>query len=286
MRRTHDVVDMFGRGDHNTENATLFGNNIAEAYPGYLFDVVGIHQARQVFTAPADEGWFLIQQPGPTSTAKITSGPPTISKGHYFDTPLMEGDLIHLPPGASAQVNSFGAQFWRFRIAGKPEDFIYKPGITQMRFCTNTKGGCNVGSDKFKLNRDWRMMLYSGHDLVVPVPAGFKPKIELHVPLINASTSNPHWHPKQARGDGLPQHELYLMLDHRTYGLEVDHSPSKLMIYPGPVPSLSRYQEFGVNPGDSYSIFTETGHQLYGGLVIVCAFPARFDLENEIPVAA
>lgn len=282
---THDHLDAFPRGQFPTGDGARFATNISETYQGYEFDVVSVHQSRQTFTAPADEGHFLILQPGIGATAKITEGPATISKGHYFDTPLMEGDLIHLPPGASAEVNSFGGLFWRIRIKGKPEDFIYKCGITLLRFCTNTKGGCNTGSAAFNRNRDWRMMLYSGHDKGQPVPDGFVPKLELHVPLINATSSTPHWHPAASKNDGLPQHELYLMLDHQTYGLEVDNTPPKLMVYPGPVPSLSRNQQHAVNPGDAFSIFTETGHQLHGGLVIVAAFPARFDLANEIPVA-
>lgn len=284
MNLTHRVVDMFASKDHNSSDARQFSANIESAYRGYQFDTLFLDQGH-ILTAPPDEGWFLILQPGCKATARFTQGPSTISQGHFMDTDLSQGDLIHMPPGSEAKIECTNALFWRFRIKGGPQDFIYKAGFTLLRFCTNTKGGCNTGSTTFNRHRDWRMMLYSGHDTGVPVPADFKPKIELHVPLINASSSTPHWHPAQSKKDDLPQHELYLMLDHNHFGLQVDHSPSKLMIYPGPIPSLQRSQEFAVAPGDAYSIFTQTGHQLYGGLVIVCAFPAHFDLDNEIPVA-
>jgi hypothetical protein len=282
---TLGVVDMFRPFARRSPNASLLSRNIREAYPGYEFDVLETENSLNNFSAPADEGWFLILMPGRFAQSRMLYGPHATATNHSEMTTLVQGDMIHLPPGASAEVSGQEALFWRFRIKGSPDDFIYKPGITKLIDCTNTKGGCNTGSSTFNPKRDWRRMLYSSQDKENPMPEGFKPKIELHVPLINAVSSNPHWHPHKSKKDGLPQHEFYLMLDHDAYGLEVDNSPSKLMIYPGPNPALGKFQEFEARPGDSWSIFTQTGHQLHGGLVIVAALPAQFDLENEIPVA-
>ncbi len=280
MKRTNGYLDCAKPGDEAAY--AQLSANIAEAYPGYQFGERAVAGTTHI-TAPPDGGLYLIMQPGHSAHAKMVEGPPYIDRGHFIPTALDQGDLIHLPPNATAEIHTASARFWDFCVQGSVGDFIYKAGITQMRFCTNTKGGCNLGGVMPNPHRDFRKMLYSGHDEVVRIPSGFVPKIELHVPLINATTSTPHWHPERSRKDGKPQHETYLMLDHRPFGLEVDHVPSKLQTFPDPLDKQT-FNEWDVTPGQAWSIFTRTGHQLYGGLVIVVAFPARFDLDNEIPV--
>jgi hypothetical protein len=267
----------------NDAEMQVVSRNIAGRYPGYHFGhyrLVG----RKRLSAPNDAGYFYIMQPGGHASARIIDGPLTIDRGHYLNTALDQGDLIHLPPGATAEMDG-DTWFWMFAIKGPPEHFIYKPGITLLRFCTNTKGGCNIPGAAPNPRRDFRKMLFSGHDSVVRVPDGFVPRLELHVPLINATSSRPHWHPDQSLKDGLPQHEMYLMLDHAPYGLEVDHVPPKLRTYSNPL-NAKEFDDWDMLPGQTYSIFTRTGHQLYGGLVVVAAFPARFDLDNEIELGS
>ncbi len=155
--------------------------------------------------------------------------------------------------------------------AGRVESHV--PAVMRLRYLRDSSGGCNFDFDPFRrLPLTWYMNLpgETGDGLNF---------VNSHVVNIAKETSPTHFHPVRAIGGGLAQHEIYLVLDPETYGLNTYGRQARLVVYPD-LRDPRRYETFELEPGSFVCIPPGMGHRGMDVFVNVITIPG-FKPHNE-----
>ena len=99
----------------------------------------------------------------------------------------------------------------------------------------------------------------------------------LHVPDQNSQT---HYHPVQAIGSGKPQHEIHIILEPSSLGIDIQENGSYIDVFPE-VDDLTVHQKIELSPGTIVYIPPGTGHRIVNAVVSVLGIPG-FKLNNTI----
>jgi len=105
--------------------------------------------------------------------------------------------------------------------------------------------------------------------------------VNSHVVNIPKESSPSHFHPPRGIGasGGIPQREMYLVLDPQAYQLNTWGRRASLIVFPD-LPDLRRYQEHPLHPGLFVYIPPGTGHRGLDAFVNVLTIPG-FKPHNE-----
>jgi hypothetical protein len=143
-----------------------------------------------------------------------------------------------------------------------------------LRYLVDTAGGCSFDFDPYRrLPLTWYMdrpgMEGDGLNFV-----------NSHVVNIPRELSSTHFHPRRSLLGGLPQTEMYLVLDPRDAQVEARGREASILLFPD-LRDLNRYQEYPLGPGDFVYIPPGTGHRGLDVFVNVLTVPG-FKPHNEI----
>ena len=183
--------------------------------------------------------------------------------------PVMSGDQITLAAGESVDVRGdFRAMYIRLNgQKNRPTSMVRR-----LRFLKDTAGGCNPGFDPFR-----RLLLTWSPSDKTEDGANL---LNSHAVNIAADTSPTHFHPRIPVTGGMPQYEMYLVLDPAEYNLATGSDPSSLILYPD-LGNLTRFLDVPLKPGDFTYIPPNTGHRGMNVFVIVITLPG-FKPHNEL----
>jgi len=144
----------------------------------------------------------------------------------------------------------------------------------RLRFLVDSAGGCNPDFDPFRrLPLTWQANYpgQSGDGLNW---------VNSHVVNIPKETSPTHFHPPKSIGSsGLPQREMYLVLDPQVWKLNTWGRSASLAVFPDLL-DLRRFQEHPLEPGMFVYIPPGTGHRGLDVFVNVLTIPG-FKPHNE-----
>lgn len=183
---------------------------------------------------------------------------------------IMEGDQIILSADQELRVRG---SFACLTLETSKKAHIPAPSVMRLRYLKDSSGGCNFDFDPFRrLPLTWQ--------LSAPGEAGDGVNFaNSHVVNIARETSPTHFHPQRPIGGGLPQHELYLVLDPAAYGLQTHGRSASIIVFPN-LADLRRYEEIRLRPGDLVSIPPGVGHRGMDVFVNVITVPG-FKPHNE-----
>lgn len=183
---------------------------------------------------------------------------------------LMEGDQLVLAGGNTLQVKGHFACLTLERV-GRMESHV--PKVTRLRYLRDSSGGCNFDFAPFRrLPLTW----YMNEPGDTSDGVNF---VNSHVVNIACETSPTHFHPRQAIGGGLAQHEFYLVLNPSTYRLDTYGRRASIVTYPD-LGALERYEVHALQPGQFVAIPPGTGHRGLDVFVNVITVPG-FKPHNE-----
>ena len=144
----------------------------------------------------------------------------------------------------------------------------------RLTFLLDSPGGCNPDFDPFRrLPLTWYINYPddSGDGLNW---------VNSHVVNIPKESSPTHFHPLKSIGSpGLPQREMYLILDPQVWQLNTWGRSASLIVYPD-LRDLCRYEEYPLEPGMFVYIPPGTGHRGVDVFVNVLTVPG-FKPHNE-----
>ena len=144
----------------------------------------------------------------------------------------------------------------------------------RLRHLLDTAGGCSFDFDPFRrLPLTWYMD-YPGQR------GDGENFVNSHVVNIPAELSSTHFHPRCSPVGGLPQTEMYLVLDPRAYGLETWGREASIIAFPD-LSDLSRYEQHPLQAGEFVYIPPGVGHRGLDVFVNVLTTPG-FKPHNEI----
>ena len=144
----------------------------------------------------------------------------------------------------------------------------------RLRHLLDTAGGCSFDFDPFRrLPLTW----YMDHPGQRGDGENF---VNSHVVNIPAELSSTHFHPRRSPAGGLPQTEMYLVLDPRAYALETWGREASILAFPD-LADLGRYEQRPLRPGDFVYIPPGVGHRGLDVFVNVLTVPG-FKPHNEI----
>jgi len=147
--------------------------------------------------------------------------------------------------------------------------------VRRLRYLADTAGGCNPDFDPFR-----RLPLTWYYNYPGESGDGLN-WANSHVVNIPKETSPAHFHPPKAvgGGSGMPQREMYLVLDPRAYNLNTWGRAASLLLFPD-LRNLSRYERVPLEPGMFVYIPPGTGHRGLDVFVNVLTIPG-FKPHNE-----
>ncbi|MCX7826540.1 MAG: hypothetical protein N2689_13420 [Verrucomicrobiae bacterium] len=144
----------------------------------------------------------------------------------------------------------------------------------RLRYLADTAGGCNPDFDPFR-----RLPLTWYYNYPGESGDGLN-WVNSHVVNIPKETSPAHFHPPKAiGGSGMPQREMYLVLDPHAYRLNTWGRTASLLLFPD-LRDLSRYEQVMLEPGMFVYIPPGTGHRGLDVFVNVLTIPG-FKPHNE-----
>ena len=145
--------------------------------------------------------------------------------------------------------------------------------VRRLRYLVDSAGGCNPDFDPFRrLPLTWYVN-YPGES-----GDGLN-WVNSHVVNIPRETSPSHFHPRRPRLGGLPQTEMYLVLDPGTYRLNTWGRKASINLFPD-LHDLSRCEQHPLEPGQFVYIPPGTGHRGLDVFVNVLTVPG-FKPNNE-----
>ncbi|MGM0485679.1 MAG: hypothetical protein ACQESR_02840 [Planctomycetota bacterium] len=143
----------------------------------------------------------------------------------------------------------------------------------RLRYLVDTAGGCSFDFDPFRrLPLTW----YLDHPGQRGDGVNF---VNSHVVNIPRELSSTHFHPAQPKIGGLPQTEMYLVLDGKTQQLEAHGRKPSILVFPD-LTDLTQYQQHPLEPGDLVYIPPGVGHRGLDVFVNVLTVPG-FKPHNE-----
>lgn len=184
--------------------------------------------------------------------------------------PVRAGDQLIV--AGDEQLNVRGSlQFLTVEHIGRRESHVSRS--MRLRYLKDTSGGCNFDFDPFRrLPLTWYLTLPDEQDDGLNF-------INSHVVNIPRETSPTHFHPANPVNGGLPQDEIYLVLDPASYRLNTYGRQASLVAYPD-LHDLGRYEEHALQPGDLVYIPAGVGHRGMDVFANVITIPG-FKPNNE-----
>ncbi|MEO2005431.1 MAG: hypothetical protein ABGY41_15190, partial [Candidatus Poribacteria bacterium] len=185
--------------------------------------------------------------------------------------PIEAGDQLAVTPQTPLRVRGV-FRYWSIDVTDRVSTHTSR--TRRLPHLRDTAGGCNFAFDAFRrLPLTWIADEGEGDDDGVNV-------VNSHVVNIAMETSRTHYHPVDPIGGGMPQSEMYLVLDPRSHGLKTYGRTPSLVTFPD-IRNLSRYQETPLTPGSTVYIRPGTGHRGLDAFVNVITLPG-FKPRNEI----
>jgi hypothetical protein len=147
--------------------------------------------------------------------------------------------------------------------------------VRRLRYLADTAGGCNPDFDPFR-----RLPLTWYYNYPGERGDGLN-WVNSHVVNIPQETSPAHFHPPKAIGgqEGIPQSEMYLVLDPQAYQLNTWGRTASLITF-ADLRNLRRYEQHPLAPGQFVYIPPGTGHRGLDVFVNVLTLPG-FKPHNE-----
>ncbi len=147
--------------------------------------------------------------------------------------------------------------------------------VRRLRFLADTAGGCNPDFDPFR-----RLPLTWQYNYPGETNDGLN-WVNSHVVNIPKETSPAHFHPPRGigGGSGIPQREMYLVLDPQAYHLNTWGRSASILLFPD-LRNLRQYQQHALEPGMFVYIPPGTGHRGLDVFVNVLTIPG-FKPHNE-----
>jgi hypothetical protein len=143
----------------------------------------------------------------------------------------------------------------------------------RLRYLVDTAGGCSFDFDPFRrLPLTWCL----DHPGQRGDGVNF---VNSHVVNIPRELSSTHFHPPQPRIGGLPQTEMYLVLDPKSRELEARGREASIIVFPD-LTDLHRHEQCRLAPGDLVYIPPGVGHRGLDVFVNVLTIPG-FKPHNE-----
>ncbi len=186
--------------------------------------------------------------------------------------PLLEGDQLIASGDETLRVRG---RFVCLAMENMRRRTSHVSAARRLRFLADTAGGCNPDFDPFRrLPLTWYYN-YSGE-----TDDGLN-WVNSHVVNIPKETSPAHFHPPQGIGasGGIPQREMYLVLDPQAYQLNTWGRAASLLTFPD-LRDLRQYQQQPLEPGMFIYIPPGTGHRGLDAFVNVLTIPG-FKPHNE-----
>ncbi len=187
--------------------------------------------------------------------------------------PLLEGDQLIACPGDEIRVRG---RFVCLAMENTARPTSHVSAARRLRFLADTAGGCNPDFDPFR-----RLPLTWAYNYPGETGDGLN-WVNSHVVNIPKETSPSHFHPSrgvESAGRGIPQREMYLVLDPRAYQLDTWGRKAALIVFPD-LRDLRRYEQHGLEPGMFVYIPPGTGHRGLDVLANVLTIPG-FKPHNE-----
>ncbi len=186
---------------------------------------------------------------------------------------LLEGDQLIACPGGEIRV---GGRFVCLAMENLARPTSHVSAVRRLRFLADTAGGCNPDFDPFR-----RLPLTWAYNYPGESGDGLN-WVNSHVVNIPKETSPSHFHPPTGidGAGGIPQREMYLVLDPRTYQLNTWGRKASLVVFPD-LRDLHRYEQHPLQPGMFIYIPPGTGHRGLDVLVNVLTIPG-FKPHNEL----
>jgi hypothetical protein len=164
-------------------------------------------------------------------------------------------------------------RYWWIEDLTRQETHV--SALRRLTYIKDTAGGCNFAFDAFRrLPMTWCV----GSE--TPDNVDGLNRVNSHVVNIAEETSQTHFHPAQAVGGGLPQSEMYLVLDPAAWSLSTYGREAKLYTYPD-LHDLRCFEVTALSPGATVYIRPGTGHRGVNVFVNVVTIPG-FKPRNEI----
>lgn len=231
----------------------------------------------------AGELWKLDHLPRPWSTdAAVETALQSLFqnyRAHGFSTkqvdsyePVLAGDQLIACTDESIKVRG---QFSCLAMENTKRSISPISTARRLRYLADTAGGCNPDFDPFRrLPLTWQYN-YPGES-----GDGLN-WVNSHVVNIPKETSPAHFHPPKGLGggSGIPQREMYLVLDPQAYRLNTWGRAASLLIWPD-LRDLTRCEQFALEPGMFVYIPPGTGHRGLDVFVNVLTIPG-FKPHNE-----
>ena len=184
---------------------------------------------------------------------------------------LRPGDQLTLTEEQPLQVDGQFRYWW---IEDLAYEGVYVSALRRLTYIKDTAGGCNFAFDAFR-----RMPMTWCVGSERPDNADGLNRVNSHVVNIPEETSPTHFHPEEAIGGGLPQSEMYLVLDPADWSLSTYGREAKLYTYPD-LGDLRNVETTVLPPGTIVHIKPGTGHRGSNVFVNVVTIPG-FKPHNE-----
>jgi hypothetical protein len=184
--------------------------------------------------------------------------------------PLIEGDQAIACADEEVRVRG---RFRCLTLENIDRTTSHVSAVRRLRYLVDTAGGCNPDFDPFRrLPLTW----YANY----PGESDDGPNwVNSHVVNIPKETSPSHFHPPRPLAGGLPQSEMYLVLDPATYRLNTWGRKASLVVFPD-LRDLARHEQYDLAPGLFVYIPPGTGHRGLDAFVNVLTVPG-FKPNNE-----
>ena len=194
------------------------------------------------------------------------------TKQHNSYEPLLAGDQLIVCAADELPVRG---RFTCLALENVGRRTSHVSSARRLRFLADTAGGCNPDFDPFR-----RLPLTWYYNYVGESGDGLN-WVNSHVVNIPRETSPAHFHPPKGIGSagGIPQREMYLVLDPQAYHLNTWGRAAALITFPD-LRDLSRYAQHPLEPGMFIYIPPGTGHRGLDVFVNVLTIPG-FKPHNE-----
>ena len=173
------------------------------------------------------------------------------TKQHDSWEPIMPGDQVCVGVGEQLPVRG---TVTCLTLEHKGRSARPISPIMRLRYLRDSAGGCNFDFDPFRrLPLTWYMHAVDARGDGINM-------VNSHVVNIAQETSPTHFHPRQDHEGGLPQFEIYLVLDPRHYSLKTYGRKASLITFPD-LMDLGQYAEQTLSPGSLVCIPPGVGHR-------------------------
>lgn len=186
--------------------------------------------------------------------------------------PIVAGDQIVVCPGEAIEVRG---RFECLAMENTARTARHVSSVRRLKHLADTAGGCNPDFDPFR-----RLPLTWCYNYPGETGDGLN-WVNSHVVNIPKETSPTHFHPPRGIGaaGGIPQREMYLVLDPAAYRLSTWGREASILIFPN-LRDLGRWEQHALTPGTFLYIPPGTGHRGLDVFVNVLTIPG-FKPHNE-----